>query len=75
LPFLRNPEVAMRPLSSLLGVMFLTAGVLAVAALAKGPARPAPSPSPAGDNPALAHGVPRLSALPAPSFHARFSLN
>jgi len=62
--------------SSLLGLVALTLGALAVAALAREPARPALSPATAADaNPAPAWGGPRLAAAPAPTFHARFSLN
>jgi hypothetical protein len=60
------------PFPSLLGMMFLTAGVVAVAALAKGPKRPALPAAPARR---IARDLSRLATLPAPTFHARFSLN
>jgi hypothetical protein len=59
---------------SLLGMVFLTLGVLAVAALAQEPAVSAPPP-PAEDNPAPTRGSLRLATPPTPAFHARFSLN
>ena len=59
-----------RGLSSLLGLFFLTAGVVAVASLKKTPALP-PAPHDRGD----AGPRSRYLALAAPAFHARFSLN
>ena len=62
-----------RGLSSLLGLFFLTAGVVAVASLTKTPAA-APLAPPRDQDRTV---VPRLRylALESPRFHARFSLN
>jgi hypothetical protein len=63
----------LRSLSSLLGLFFFTAGVVAVASLAKtSPALPVPSSEGAGSSDPPGG---RYLALAAPDFHARFSLN
>ncbi len=58
-----------RGFSSLLGLFFLTAGVVAVASLKKTPALP-PAPPRDSDAPRS-----RFLTLAAPAFHAQFSLN
>jgi hypothetical protein len=61
---------------SLLGLMALTLGALAVAALAREPTRPAlPPAAPAGADRAPTLSGPRLATVPALAFHVRFSLN
>ncbi len=61
-----------RGLSSLLGLFFFTAGVVAVASMTKTPALP---PAPSRDSDRSAAPRSRYLALAAPAFHARFSLN
>ena len=61
-----------RGLSSLLGLFFLTAGVVAVASLTKTPALPPTPPRGPGRSAAPRS---RYLAMAAPAFHARFSLN
>lgn len=62
-----------RGLSSLLGLFFVTAGVVAVASLSKTPAV-LPTTPPRG--PGASDGRrARYLAMEAPIFHARFSLN
>jgi hypothetical protein len=58
-----------RGLSTLLGLFFLTAGVIAVASLTK---TPAPQPPPTPPDPDSRR---RFLTLESPVFHARFSLN
>ena len=62
-----------RGLSSLLGLFFFTAGVVAVASLTKAPT-PLPPPPPRDPGQSDAPRS-RYLALGAPAFHARFSLN
>jgi len=61
-----------RGLSSLLGLFFVTVGVVAVASLTKAPAALPPPPRDPGssDGPRA-----RFLAVEAPVFHARFSVN
>ena len=62
-----------RGLSSLLGLFFVTAGVVAVASLSK-PSTALPVAPPRGAGASAAPGA-RYLAMEAPAFHARFSLN
>ena len=62
-----------RGFSSLLGLFFLTAGVVAVASLTKTPT--ALPPAPPRDPGASPGPRDRFLSLEAPVFHARFSLN
>jgi hypothetical protein len=62
-----------RGFSSLVGLFFLTAGIVAVASLTKTSAVLPPSPP---RDPGASPGPrSRFLALEAPVFHARFSLN
>ena len=63
-----------RGLSSLLGLFFVTAGVVAVASLSKTPAAVLPPTPPRGPGSPNAPRT-RYLALEAPVFHARFSVN
>jgi hypothetical protein len=60
-----------RGISSLLGLFFVTAGVVAVASMTKTPAAPTAAPP---RSPAVSAG-PRYLAMEAPVFHARPSIN
>ena len=63
-----------RGFSSLLGLFFLTAGVVAVASLTKTSVAALPPPPPRDPGSSDAPR-PRYLALQSPVFHARFSLN
>ncbi len=63
-----------RGFSSLLGLFFLTAGVVAVASLTKTPVAALP-PAPPRDPGSSDAPRARFRAMEAPVFHARFSVN